>query len=302
MASSSRRRSRAILRAAWSTLRRDPALLWFSAFIAVATTAVVATSAVLGWLGARAAVLALGVEVSGALETSIDTRATLGMGLFAWFGLHLVAPFFGVAAASATLEALAGRRWTVAGAIGTALERSGSIATFAVLDASVGALLARMRGGRRDRAGKRPRREGHPLVAKLLGAAWWTATYLAVPVIARERRGGVAAVQRSSTIMRDTWKEAFLGRLVLGWVLWPVAILAVLGTVGVCLLLGLSPDTHAASFAIAAGVAVVAIAVVAAVLQTLDTIYRCALYVFATEGVVPEPFDDAQLQEVWHSA
>ena len=84
--------------------------------------------------------------------------------------------------------------------------------------------------------------------------------------------------------------------------LWPVAIVAVLGTVGVCLLLGLSPDTHVASFAIAAAVAVVAIAVVAAVLQTLDTIYRCALYVFATEGVVPEPFDDAELQEIWHSA
>jgi hypothetical protein len=34
-------------------------------------------------------------------------------------------------------------------------------------------------------------------------------------------------------------------------------------------------------------------------LKTLDTVYRTALYVFATEGVVPEPFDDGELHGIW---
>jgi hypothetical protein len=42
-----------------------------------------------------------------------------------------------------------------------------------------------------------------------------------------------------------------------------------------------------------------ALVLLGVVLQTLDTIYRCALYVFATEGVVPEPFDDPDLHEIW---
>lgn len=31
-----------------------------------------------------------------------------------------------------------------------------------------------------------------------------------------------------------------------------------------------------------------------------EAIYRAALYVFASEGVVPEPFDGAELHAIWH--
>ena len=33
--------------------------------------------------------------------------------------------------------------------------------------------------------------------------------------------------------------------------------------------------------------------------RTLDMIYRTALYVFATEGVVPEPFEGPELHDVF---
>jgi len=164
------------------------------------------------------------------------------------------------------------------------------------LDASVGAILARF-GGDRD-ADKHRRRRGHPLAAKLLGAAWWAATYLVVPVLARERAGGLGAVSRSTTLMRETWKEAFVGRLVLGWLLWPAALLG-LGVLTLFVAVGLGPLTHPALFGVAAGIAVLGYIAIAAVAYTLDTVYRCALYVFATEGVVPEPFDDPDLHEIW---
>jgi len=28
--------------------------------------------------------------------------------------------------------------------------------------------------------------------------------------------------------------------------------------------------------------------------------YRCALYIYATEGVVPEPFTEEHMQMAWH--
>jgi hypothetical protein len=293
---SSRRRSRAILRAAWQTLRRNPRLLWFSALLGVVSMALTSAGAVLGWLGLQA-VPWLGAQGLGEPpEASLVGRAAIGVGLFLWFGTHLVAPYFGVALATATIEALASRPFGVGASLRAANRRLAGIATYAVLDASVGALLARMRGDA-TKAGRKPAR-GNPLVAKLLGFAWGTATYLVVPVLAREPRGGVAALGRSTALMRQTWKEAFVGRLVLGWVLWPAALVA-LGVLSLLVFVGITPLAQPVLFGIAAALSVAAYVAIAVVAHTLDTVYRCALYVFATEGVVPEPFHGPDLDEIW---
>ncbi|MBX7084424.1 MAG: hypothetical protein K1X88_34780 [Nannocystaceae bacterium] len=286
MSSSSRRRSRIILRAAWRTLRRNPGLLWFSALLAVATITISLAAVLLGVGGE----LAADPSVPSA---SVHARAGAGIGLMAWFAMHLVSPLVGVAAASATLEALAGRPWSMRASLGHAMSRIAAIGTFSVLDASVGGVLARLRG--RDRKGRR----AHPLLAQLLGMAWWAATYLVVPVLARENRGGLSAISRSGTLMRETWKEAFVGRLVLGWLVWPLVIAGALA-LGLLVLLGVDPGGSVRALLLTAAVSLPLFAVASAVLHTLDTIYRCALYVFATEGVVPEPFDDPDLHELWY--
>jgi hypothetical protein len=292
---SSSKRARAILRAACTTLRRNPRLLWFAVLLGIASLVVTTIGAVLGWLGMNAVPLLVAGGFDAPPDASTYGRAAIGFGLLVWFGTHVIAPFFGVALASATLEALAHRPWSVRGSLADARRRGASIATYAVLDASVGAMLARLGG---EQGGKKRRRRGHPLAAKLLGAAWWAATYLVVPVLARERAGGLGAVSRSTTLMRETWREAFVGRLVLGWLLWPAALLG-LGVLTLLFAVGLGPFTHPAVFGVAAGIAVIGYIAIAAVAYTLDTVYRCALYVFATEGVVPEPFDDPDLHEIW---
>jgi len=35
------------------------------------------------------------------------------------------------------------------------------------------------------------------------------------------------------------------------------------------------------------------------VINSLEAIYRAALYVFAAEGVVPEPFGGPELEDIW---
>lgn len=276
----SRRRSTVILRSAFATLRRNPELLWFTLMTAIASALVSTIAGVLAWLGMH---LIPGL----AADPEVQGRAGMVFGLTMWFGLHMVAPFFGVALARATLEALAARSWTVGGALQHAMGRLPTIATFALLDGSVGGIIGRLKR-RGDRAGSR-------VAAKLLGLSWWAATYLAVPVMARESRGGIASISRSTTLLRETWKEAFIGRLALGWIWVPVVFIS-LAPLGIAL--GLDVRSTAV-LAVVIALPVLVAGALALLLHTLDTIYRCALYVFATEGVVPSGFDDPDLHELW---
>jgi hypothetical protein len=282
------RRSRAILRAAARTLQANPRLVWFTVLSAIVSAAVVALGGAIAWLGSHPD--AWSPFAADAPPDAMQSRSMLVFGLATWFGTHLVAPFFAVALARATLDALATRPWNVPDALRWAGRRLATIATFAVLNASVGGLVSRMRGdgGKRRGAGSR-------VAAKMLGIAWWAATYLVVPVIAREPRNGIAAIGRSATLFRETWREAFIGRLVLGWLWAPAVVIAAVPFL-LCLVLKVQ---HAGVFALAVVLPAFALVLLGVVLSTLDTIYRCALYVFATEGVVPEPFDDPDLHEIW---
>jgi hypothetical protein len=293
MSNSSAARTWAILRASWHTVARNPRLLWFTALLGFASLVVTSIAGALAMFGVDAAPWSVARGFAPA-ELAVQWRAGIGFGLVMWLGSALVMPFFGVALADATLEALAARPFGVRRSLGRARGRVASIATYAVLDASVGAMLARMRGdGRRGR-----RRGGHPLFAKVLGLGWWFATYLVLPVLAREPQGGVAAVGRSAGLMRQTWKEAFVGRLLLRWAVLPFVLV---GVAGFALLLaaGITPTAQPIWFGLAAVAAVSLGTVLVAVMRTLDAVYRCALYVFATEGVVPEPFDEPALHEIW---
>jgi hypothetical protein len=283
------RRSRAILRAATRTLRANPRLVWFAVLSAIVSAIVVGIGGAIAWLGNQPEMLSS--LLADPPPEAAKSRGMIVFGLATWFGTHLVAPFFAVALARATLDAMAGRPWNVTGALRNAGDRIATIATFAVMNASIGGLISRLGGD------KRGRRRG-PLAratAKVVGLGWWAATYLVVPVIAREPRSGFEAVGRSASLLRETWREAFIGRLVLGWLWAPAFVIAAVPFV-LCLVLKVQ---HAGVFALAVVLPAFALVLLGVILQTLDTIYRCALYVYATEGVVPEPFDDPDLHEIW---
>lgn len=283
------RRSRAILRAATRTLHANPRLVWFAVLSAIVSAVVVGIGGAVAWLGNHPD--AWMPMLTDPPPEAAKSRSMIVFGLATWFGTHLVAPFFAVALARATLDAMATRPWNVPDALRGAGERIATIATFAVLNASVGGLLSRIGGEKRGRR----RGPASRATAKVLGFGWWAATYLVVPVIAREPRSGFAAVGRSASLLRDTWREAFIGRLVLGWLWAPAFVIAAVPFV-LCLILKVQ---HAGVFALAVVLPAFALVLLGVILQTLDTIYRCALYVYATEGVVPEPFDDPDLHEIW---
>lgn len=294
------RRSRAILRASFETLKRSPQLAWFPFITGLLLLMLGVLSAVLFGVGGelvRHPVSELGPVWAWLAPTPADgetqRRALSIAGLITYVGGHFVVVMSGVAMAHAALEALAGRTWTIRGAFSRAWERRGSIASYTVILAAVGHLLNRNQSKSGDKNRRRRKQPG--LLNKLAKLAWWAATYLVLPVLAREERSGFGAIERSAKLFGGTWKEILVARLTLWWIWLPVG-LACAVPAGICVLLGLA---HPALLALAIGLPALGILALALILHTLDTIYRAALYTYATEGVVPEFFDAEELHEIW---
>ncbi|MCH9686884.1 MAG: hypothetical protein K0V04_35950 [Deltaproteobacteria bacterium] len=295
------RRSRAILRAAFRALRANPRLAWFPVLSALGTVAL----AILG-----GAVIGVGTLVAGDSVAHLGplwelvadpdpdgdatvTRAMSIAGLVFYVGNTLVMVAMGVAMTHAALEALAGREWTVRQSLRVASQRRRSIATFALIQATVGHLLG-VGGGRGRRGGRR----SPGLLSQLARFAWWATTYLVLPVIAREGRGGVGAIRRSATLLRQTWKETLVARLTVGW-LWIPAVFIGAIPVLACVVLGMRQP---AVLLMAIVIPVIGLGMFGLILHTLEKIYRAALYTYATEGVVPEAFATHDLHEIWEVA
>jgi hypothetical protein len=268
-----------ILRVAFAAIRLHPRLLWFPALSLLFALGLSSLAIVVSLIFPDIA----GQVADHAGHTSIRIRAGLAGSFFAVYGVGLAASICNVALSGAAMEAMAGREFTIRGRLRHAWSRIAAIATvFAIGTWIRGRLGRRKRGGRGSLAGS------------LLGAAWWAVSYLVVPVLARERKGGFESLLRSAKLFRDTWKEAFIGRIAVGWITVPFGLL-VAATIALCGLLGID----GASRVVLIALPVAAFGIALLLVRTLDVVYRTALYVFATEGVVPEPFDDAELHGIW---
>ncbi len=288
-------RARAISGASLKTLMRNPGLLWFPTL-----------AAGLHVLFAGACTLALGLRhhLAGLPGPDLGVGAPLYhggdvtvqgstvAGFLVYVGFQIISLTCALALTHAALEALAGRAWSVTEAFARVRERRGSLAGYAVIRATSGLVLGR----RRRRGRRRARRRRGPL-QRLAQLAWWATTYLTLPVLAREDRGPLASIRRSAALFRSSWREGILGRWTLGW-LWVPCFLGCMGPLLVCAALGVDDE---AVWLAAVCLAVGGLSFGGVLIGTLDTIYRAALYVFATEGVVPQPFDVPDLHTVWHA-
>jgi len=289
---SSFRRAVAIAKASFHTLRKNPGLLWFPAIAGALNLCFgivcIAIAALRDSLGAAPA-----HDLAGLVDNLAATPHSSSVaGFFALLGFQIITLVTAVALTHATLEALAGRPWTVRQGFARVRARRSALAGYALLR-TVGGML--LRGDGKKKKGKR-RRRGGPLT-KLARLAWWAATYLTIPVLTREDVGPFDSIGRSAKLFRATWKEGILGRWTFGWLWIPYGLVCVL-PLAVCA--GLAVQNEAVWAMVALGSAT-GFGLGHILFGTLDTIYRTALYVFATEGVVPEPFDVEQLHTVWRA-
>ncbi|MEL6983592.1 MAG: DUF6159 family protein [Actinomycetota bacterium] len=187
--------------------------------------------------------------------------------LFAVGGIAIAAitQFFAGAVVAGAIERMNGGDPTVGSAIGGASRRLPALLGWGAMDWTVGTVLRTIR----EEFGLIGR-----ILAGLLDFAWAAVSFLVLPVIIVEGLGPVAALRRSTEMLRQTWGENVLAQFGFGIIGIVAAIPGII--LGVALI----------SVLPALGIAVLVAWVVGiiCVMSALTSVFKAALYQYATSG------------------
>ena len=134
------------------------------------------------------------------------------------------------------------------------------------------------------------------LLAGLVAAAWSVVTFFVLPVIVLEELGAVAAVKRSSGIVRHTWGEAIGGSVRIGarfGLLYVLpGVLALAAGVAIALIAG-GPAVVLGVVLVLVGLALIGTGGVLG--ATCRAVFGVALYRWTTDGTALGPYTSDDL-------
>ena len=200
-----------------------------------------------------------------------------------------VATFFNVAFYNEIMRALGGEPVSLGSGFRFACSKLRAIFLWSLLAGTVG-LIIRAIEERLGWIGK--------IVMGLVGTVWSVAAVFAIPVIIRrEDTNPLAVLRDSASTLKRTWGESLAGfvGIRLGGVVLLIAMLgfAAFGLLAVAIF-------HSGYVLIAAAVLwVLAIIIAGSFVAMASHVYRCALYIYASEGVVPGPFTPELMNAGW---
>ena len=137
------------------------------------------------------------------------------------------------------------------------------------------------------------------LVTRFLGLAWSVATVFAIPVLVSERElsNPLGILKMSAATLRETWGEALIGYVGLSFA-------SLLVTLSTLILIGCSVASMIVLEAYFLPIAVIALwvlllCVYSYLINVAGQVYKGALYLYATEQIVVEPFSQEMLERAW---
>jgi hypothetical protein len=210
--------------------------------------------------------------------------------LVLYFVSMFLATFFNVAFYSEIIAALNGQHVSFRRGLSTARSRLPSILAWSLLAGVVGWIIRAVEQ-RLPLAGR--------IVTGFIGMAWSIAAVFAIPVIIQEQpmRNPIKILKQSAMTLKRTWGEGLIGYV--GFSAGSVVIFA----------FSLLPLLVAGALAfllksvwligIAGAIWVLGLLVVAYLSGVAGHVYQCALYLYAAEGVVPEPYNQDLLDMAW---
>ena len=209
----------------------------------------------------------------------------------------LVETFFQVAFYHEAKRALAGESVSVERGLRFAISRWRAIASWSLFAGVVGWLISEIES-RVSWVGK--------LIMAGIGLAWSTASVFVIPVMVCEAKENnpLKLVRSSSRALRQTWGELIVGlvpvSITLGLVL---SVFTLIGCIaGLSGMIYLCTVYHLPYwiFALIGGLGFFVLMQPLFVLQSVVVgVYRCAMFIYATEGVIPDAFDQELLDSGW---
>lgn len=270
--------------ASWSVLKAYPKL---AVFPVISGVALVGVSAVLIIPTGVGALVGAGMNLS---DKAIESIAFVA--LFVWYFLcTFVVVFCNAALMSCALQSFAGQPPTIGSGFAAAGKRLPQILGWSLIAATVGVIMQALQTVLTDKLGF-----FGDLLGAIVSGIWGVATYLVVPVLVTEGVGPITAVKRSSAVLRRTWGESIAGSGGLGLIsicfILPLIVViplgvALAGSVG-------GGAAHGAILGTVIALAAVYVLAVIVVFTALGSIFRAAVYLYATTGAAPS-FVDANL-------
>lgn len=202
--------------------------------------------------------------------------------LFAfYFCNYFVIVFFNSALISCAIMRFNGMEPTLGDGFRAACSRMPQILAWALVSATVGMILKLIESSS-ERFGQ--------FIAGLLGLGWSILTFFVVPVLVVEKLGPIAAIKRSTSILRKTWGESIVANFGVGLVMLVLFVLAAIPAI-LGILVG-----KVAIILIGVGVTLVLWMILALVSTAANTIVLAAVYQYAAQDKVPQQFDGDTLR------
>lgn len=224
-------------------------------------------------------------------EGSHLTRAAWFYFAAVYLPLMVSSVFFNVAFYHQILKALAGEEVSLRAGLAFACRRFRAILAWSLLAGTVG-FAVQMLAERLGWVGR--------WAMRLVGLGWSIAAVFVIPVMIRDETTNPFQLLRGSvSTLKKTWGETLIAYtgIQLGKLLLVVAVVAS-SLVSSMLIFDAEWDF---AYVMLVEAALFGCALLAwwFFIGTANDIYRCALYVYATEGVVPEPFSEEQMHAAW---
>ena len=198
--------------------------------------------------------------------------------------------FFNVAFTNEVIAALSGNPVLIGRGLRFACTKLKTIFLWTLFAGVVGLLIKAMEE-KLDFVGR--------FVVRLIGIAWSVASVFAVPVIVRDETAGnpLAVLRKSAQSLRKTWGETLIGYvgLTFGNLLVGLASFFLLGG---ALFLSIAADNYWV-IAVVGILWVAALFLFAYITSVASQVYRGALYLYAAEGIVPDPYSKQLLDMAW---
>jgi hypothetical protein len=256
-----------------------------------ATGAVVATGADAAVAtGASAGDNSSGKVVSTSRTFQVSHVWKSGLLFVIYFLSMFLATFFNVAYYSEIMAALNGKGVSFRRGFRTARDRLPAILVWSLLAGAVGWAIRSIE----QRVPFAAR-----IVAGLVGTAWSVAAVFAIPVIIREEplRNPLVILKQSALTLKRTWGEGLIGYVgfsAAGAILFGISLVPLVVCFGLAMFLA-----SAWLMVLAGALWVLALICLGYLSGVAGNVYRCALYLYATEGVVPEPYDQQMMDGAW---
>jgi hypothetical protein len=275
-------RSWQLVKASWAVLQADKELILFPIISAITLTVVTIILLV------PSAIVMFTVSAAGAGEDSVNLLGVVGL-FFFYLVSYTVSIYFSTGLVGAAMIRLDGGDPTLADGFRIANERITKILGYAAISATVGTIL-RIVEERSGAIGD--------IVAGIIGAVWYIATFLVIPVLVTSDMGPIEAVKHSASLLKKTWGEQITGNFSIGGIffLFYLAIIVIGGLLAAAL-----GSVTESGVVVGTVVVLIVIAVLslATIQSALSGIYQAALYRYAALGVAPDNFDIETIQNAF---